>query len=623
MRTRYVIRKVCIFFIILFSYVAIQAQEICDNGIDDDGDSLIDLNDEDCICNSFIESSLIPNPSFEDMTCCPTANEMLNCANGWIQASGPTTDYVHTCEGYLGNTSIPAFAPLPFPDGEGAVGFRDGQFNVGPNYKEYVGACLTESMIVGTSYRFDFFVGFRDNVPGSLSFNMAIFGSTNCSNLPFGGGNITIGCPANTGNYDELGQIVVSGSNQWVNVVIEFVADKAYEVIVLGPSCAANPNYIFDPYFYVDRLAFEEVGEFGTPLENVSGSICENNLVLSVADDPNHSYQWYQDGVALIGETNSSIALQADLGVEGIYLVAITTDEGCSLSRAYDLRIPPYYAPIEIEICANEDYTVGTETFDESGYFEITIPALDGCDSIVQLSLQVDPITFSNLQESFCQGDTFSFYDINTSIPGIFETVLTNEFGCDSIIQVELTEISQGIGVQIAESFELNLGESISIAADSFDPILVSFTWYNENNEVIGEELLLKDYQVIDNTLLYLESFDQHGCGIIDTIQILVDKTNIGLYVPNVFSPNSDGINDFFRFYVPISLSTVEEFFIFDRWGNIVYQAKDLIDLNSFLGWDGIVRGKEAAVGVYVYFIRATFFDGTEKLLKGDVMLIR
>ncbi|MEM1214293.1 MAG: gliding motility-associated C-terminal domain-containing protein, partial [Bacteroidota bacterium] len=186
------------------------SQEICDNAIDDDGDGLVDLNDPECICEAFVPSSLIPNPSFEEQTCCPSANAMLNCAVSWVQASGPTTDYVHTCNNYLGNTSIPAFAPLPFPDGEGGVGFRDGEDIVNSNYKEYVGACLTEIMEIGQEYRFDFYVGFQDNVPGSMNVDLAIFGSTDCGNLPFDN-SFSPGCPTNTGNYTELGDVSVSG----------------------------------------------------------------------------------------------------------------------------------------------------------------------------------------------------------------------------------------------------------------------------------------------------------------------------------------------------------------------------------------------------------------------------
>jgi len=142
-------RLILLVFLVLSISIS-YSQEICDNGIDDDFDGMIDLNDEDCFCAKHIPVSLIPNPSFEEKTCCPKQNARLDCAVGWIQASAPTTDYVHTCGNYLGNTNIPAYAPLPFPDGEGGVGFRDGQRHAGSNYKEYVGACLTESMEVGS-----------------------------------------------------------------------------------------------------------------------------------------------------------------------------------------------------------------------------------------------------------------------------------------------------------------------------------------------------------------------------------------------------------------------------------------------------------------------------------------
>ena len=71
-----------IYFVLLVSVLF--AQENCFNGIDDDGDGLIDINDtEDCFCEGTsggeIES-IIPNPSFEDFSCCPTTFSQLNCA---------------------------------------------------------------------------------------------------------------------------------------------------------------------------------------------------------------------------------------------------------------------------------------------------------------------------------------------------------------------------------------------------------------------------------------------------------------------------------------------------------------------------------------------------------------
>ena len=75
-------------FLLLFFSVAIYGQEVCTNGIDDDNDGLVDLNDPDCQCGSNVEvPSLIPNASFEDYTICPTNHSQLNRATGWIQAT--------------------------------------------------------------------------------------------------------------------------------------------------------------------------------------------------------------------------------------------------------------------------------------------------------------------------------------------------------------------------------------------------------------------------------------------------------------------------------------------------------------------------------------------------------
>ena len=81
--------------------IILTSQEICNNGIDDDGDGLIDLHDDECECEGFSSAqnvpSLIPNYSFEDHSCCPGGYSQLNCADTWQQASGNTSDYFNTC----------------------------------------------------------------------------------------------------------------------------------------------------------------------------------------------------------------------------------------------------------------------------------------------------------------------------------------------------------------------------------------------------------------------------------------------------------------------------------------------------------------------------------------------
>jgi gliding motility-associated-like protein len=606
---------------ILFINAPVFTQEICDNGIDDDFDGLIDLNDSDCFCELLIPNSLIPNPSFEDQNCCPAENARLDCAVDWLQASAPTTDYVHTCENYLGNTSIPAFAPLPFPDGEGGVGFRDGQTHVGPNYKEYVGACLTEPMEVGKHYRLDFYVGFRDNVPGSKDFNIAIFAAKHCFLLPFGGDEITVGCPANTGYYNLIGEKHVSGSNEWINVVFEFYADQPYEVLILGPGCASNPNYTLDPYFYLDRLAFAESSRFGEPFDKVEGSICTNDLFLSVSFNPDYHYQWYCDGVALPGETGPSISLLPEQHEEGQYQVRITTANGCFLSTTYDLRIPPYTILMNESICSNETYAFGDQLLDTTGYYERTIPAIDGCDSIIQLNLDVLPVSSHSFADTICEGEVFEYLDISTSEGGMFQTVLTNNIGCDSLISVVLTKIPKGKNLLLPEDQIIDLGQSIQIEPSYIDPLYTNFYWTNENNELITYSPVL-DHLPVNSTLLYFNALDQFGCPVKDSIQIRIRK-DYDLYIPNAFTPNGDHLNDLFNFIVPASVDHVVGWSIFDRWGNKVFH-EDYPDTTGIQwGWDGTYNGKHASIGVYIYIIKAKFIDGAEKTLAGDITLIR
>lgn len=611
-------------FLLFLSLISAQAtaQEICDNAIDDDGDGLIDLNDDDCTCNSLLPSSLIPNPSFEEMTCCPTANAMLNCAVDWIQASAPTTDYVHTCGGYLGNTSIPAYAPLPFPDGNGGVGFRDGQAQAGNNYKEYVGACLTQPMETGVTYRLDFFVGFRDNVPGSQGFKIAVFAATQCSDLPFGGNNNSVGCPANTGNYVQLGETYVSGSNEWVNVVFEFTADQPYEVIVLGPSCSANPYYYLDPYFYVDRLTLAESTAFGTPFESVTGSICNNDLLLQIAEEAGHSYQWYQDGVAMIGETNPSLLLTALNNTEGTYLVVITTPDGCFLSREYDLRIPPYYDTATASICEMEFYLWGTDTLTQAGIYETLFEATDGCDSIAQLILEVRENSYAIVRDTFCAGEPYSFYDIATTEEGTYETSISNAAGCDSIIRLELTGIGTGTGVELPDFLLLDLGKTIDLAPDYYDPIFDLFYWYDNHGNILSNTLTVPMYQPTQTTTVYFQASNEVGCSDVDSLTVRVIP-DYSLYIPNVFSPDDNGINDFFTCYAPISLEKIISFSVFDRWGNLVFFEDQISGAGPYKGWDGTFNGASAPQGVYAYMIRALFLNGTEKVFSGDVTLLR
>ncbi|MEN8927482.1 MAG: gliding motility-associated C-terminal domain-containing protein, partial [Flavobacteriales bacterium] len=86
--------------------------------------------------------------------------------------------------------------------------------------------------------------------------------------------------------------------------------------------------------------------------------------------------------------------------------------------------------------------------------------------------------------------------------------------------------------------------------------------------------------------------------------------------IPQIFSPNGDGLNDVLYVYGRNFLDF--RFIVFNRWGEKVFETN-----NPNRGWDGTYRGKPALEGVYVYY----FFSKTDQLgdivRKGDVTLVR
>ena len=115
-------------------------------------------------------------------------------------------------------------------------------------------------------------------------------------------------------------------------------------------------------------------------------------------------------------------------------------------------------------------------------------------------------------------------------------------------------------------------------------------------------------------------------CGMVEkTIQIKEEECTCNIFIPTAFSPNGDGINDDLRYYQKCYFDLkVTRFQIFDRWGNHVFLAENLI--NESIGWDGTFRGELLEQGIYTYSLE---YEYTKKgrLIKqiknGDFVLMR
>lgn len=107
-----------------------------------------------------------------------------------------------------------------------------------------------------------------------------------------------------------------------------------------------------------------------------------------------------------------------------------------------------------------------------------------------------------------------------------------------------------------------------------------------------------------------------------DSIQIDFEMCPSVLHIPDAFTPNGDGVNDFFTVF---GTSIAEwEIRIYNRWGELVYSSTNTAELNELsMGWDGRFRGNLQTTATFVYYVSALGTDGKKFFEKGNLTLIR
>lgn len=107
---------------------------------------------------------------------------------------------------------------------------------------------------------------------------------------------------------------------------------------------------------------------------------------------------------------------------------------------------------------------------------------------------------------------------------------------------------------------------------------------------------------------------NEYGCRDTATVSILIREQ---LFVPNAFTPNGDGVNDFFQLLPFDERVKLREMSIYNRFGQRVFTTRNITDQ-----WDGTYSGKPADLDTYFYYVEYKIGEKTYKL-KGDVTLLR
>ncbi|MEP7318910.1 MAG: gliding motility-associated C-terminal domain-containing protein [Panacibacter sp.] len=469
-------KRVYTFIALIISLLAccsIDAQEICNNGVDDDSDYLADLHDPDCQCHFNVNGNLLQNGSFELYDHCPVTYIYTtdhNIANYWEYGTYTNINeasFYHNLKcSYDAEVIMNHMPPaLPLPDGDGFISILKSAY-INPAVQEkdmsrgYVAQCLQAPLQPGEDYTLSFYGGrFRswDNLTGKIyPFTVAIFGNTDCNAVPFGKANVLgNGCPLNYAGWVLLGKTVVYSSTEWVQSKISFSVPSEINVIEVGPDCSilapifnqADSTTYLDYYvYYLDDLHLLPTKDF--PFEYIhlqTASSCTNSTpVLQAPDMANATYQWYKDSVAITGATNSTYQLQ-NIIAKNYYNVLITTDSACIISEPFLItpsQLNEIHIPADTTLCLNNTLNLA--------------PALDGIIYTVN-------------------GSTNSVVAITKE--GMYTITATDIYGCEKTFSTKVTEQNcSDCDALIPTAFTPN-GDGLN---DMFKAkILCSFTYFN------------------------------------------------------------------------------------------------------------------------------------------------
>ena len=173
---------------------------------------------------------------------------------------------------------------------------------------------------------------------------------------------------------------------------------------------------------------------------------------------------------------------------------------------------------------------------------------------------------------------------------------------------------SDSIKVRVINSPTISLGGNATLCFGIKKILTVSaddanFTWQDGSS--------LTSY-VITQPGLY-SVLGKNNCGsAFDSFVAEYQKCH-NAYIPNIFSPNGDGINDTWQIYSGNDVAKILSVKVFNRWGRLMYEASDISYYSLDAQWDG----KDAANGVYMYLVNVAYTDGDTELFTGNVTITR
>ena len=177
-----------------------------------------------------------------------------------------------------------------------------------------------------------------------------------------------------------------------------------------------------------------EAGTYTQNLQTINS--CDSIVTLNLTINPVESTNL----TAAICEGSAYTENGFNVSEAGTYTQNLQTINGCDSIVTLNLTINPVAnTTLSAAICEGTTYTENGFNVSEAGTYMQNLQTIDGCDSIVTLNLSVNPVANTNLAVAICEGSTYSENGFNASEAGTYTQNLQTVNGCDSIVKLTLT----------------------------------------------------------------------------------------------------------------------------------------------------------------------------------------
>ena len=389
-------------------------------------------------------------------------------------------------------------------------------------------------------------------------------------------------------------------------------------------------------------------------------------LITAVGSINSFTYRW--------NDPSNQTTQQAGKLTAGRYAVTITDSTGCSRDTVVDVKQPSRLKIDSKTIADNKcvgdttgrvDLAVsgGTPLYNitwsngdstnsvkklRSGTYIVSISDANGCklfDTVVVKSppaldadISTNPVKCFGDQNGSIIVDAFGgtqpyYYSLNgktyngiSQIVGVkagnFDVYVKDANNCIWFDNVTVTTPPR-FTVEASPDITINLGDKTQLFANPQNNRgNVTLTWKQPYDSTLS---CLKCPNPTANpmsTILYVvNGMDTVGCRASDSVKVTVVKPR-NVLVPTGFTPNEDLIND--KLIVHGRPGTIIKVFrIYDRWGELLYEASNFKINDENAGWDGTFKGQAMNSGQYVWYVEALYIDGATEVFKGHTTLIR